>query len=59
MTGHQKGYHRIVFWHHFNPDHTLSYPTSGFLIHHHNMIRDFLATLITQVCYDMVTELVL
>ena len=43
----------------FNPEHALSCPTSVFPSRRHNEIRDLLATLITEVYYDVATEPIL
>ena len=48
-----------VCGHQFNPEHTLSCPAGGFPTHRHNEVRDLLATLITEVCHDVMTEHVL
>ena len=41
------------------PDHSLSCPTGGLSTKLHNEIRDLLATLITEVCFDVAIEPVL
>ena len=40
----------------FNTDHALNCPTGGFPTVHHNEVRDFLASLLTEVCSDVAAE---
>ena len=50
---------KYVCGHGFTVDHAMNYSSDGFPTLHHNKLRDFTATALSEVCRDVANEPVL